>query len=1078
MFGIMDYTKYVLGLDLGVGSVGWSVVELKEGQDLKLVPYRMLRAGVRVFSTPENPKNGEKLNKVRREKRSLRRVLDRKQARIIELKRLFVEVGLIKSFDVYNNSDYLNIDTWKARVEGLDKLISNEELVKAVMHIAKNRGFQSNRKNKGESGGGGKFKDFIDGNLEKLKSKGYRTYGEMFFKDETFATKKRNSGESYLCMVERGGLRSEMQLILESQMKFRNSKLSVELINKILEISFRQKSFSNAEMIKKMVGFCTFEANEKRAPKNSFSFEWFNVLCKLNNLRTYNINDRYNESKIPAEKMVTVKEKVQKDFQIKYSDIRKILELDDKTLIKGCDYYAARRKLSKGAQEAINLSEDEVYKEAEKGVFVEMKGFKNLNKVLSRFGKDGESVIADKDLIDEIAYILTVSKDDEECSNLLSQRISSSEIVDVLVNEISFDKFGHLSIKAIKKLLPYLEDLEEGFMYSEAVEKAYPDNKISTKNLKLPVIDQEEVRNPVVLRALTQARKVLNAIIDKYGSPTYLNIELARDLSRDFSERKKIEKLMNDNRLKTEFDIKSIQDLFGIEKPSGTDITKYRLWKEQNEQCLYTGKHIKPEELFSNATQIDHAIPYSRSMDDSYKNKVLVFVAENQNKKDKTPFEYLQGASKSMQWNEYVARVNQLINTSFSKRKNLLREDVPVSGDDVFKKFVERDLNDTRYISKYFKNFVEENLQFAESSMKRKVFVYSGMFTSVIKRRLGLSDKDREVNNRHHAIDATLVAVSNPGYMQRVSSYNKLIEKEGRVGAKLKEKDFHFPEPWVSFRKDVETRVMADSIDSIFEDSELSNLYKDQKDLIQPLFVSHAPKRGVNGQAHKDTVFSPKLIKDGAGQIIKRVSLSSLTKANIDSIYGDEVVKKILKRRLEEFDYKVEEAFKEPIFKPSKKGNPNQIKKVRVVENTGSVLPINGGKGVASNGDMVRVDIFTKDKKFYIVPIYVDDTVKKELPNRAIVAYKDEVEWTIMDLSYEFIFTLYPNDYVEIEKGGLVIRGYYTKTDRATGAISVSEHDRSIETRIGLKTVTSVSKYYVDPLGDKHLIVKEQRVGF
>ena len=106
-----------------------------------------------------------------------------------------------------------------------------------------------------------------------------------------------------------------------------------------------------------------------------------------------------------------------------------------------------------------------------------------------------------------------------------------------------------------------------------------------------------EITNPVVKRSVSQTVKVINAIILKYGSPQAVSIELAREMSKNFKERKKAEKQIEENRKKNEMAKKEIQELCKL-SPNGQDILKYRLWHDQQGICLYTGKKIPLEELF------------------------------------------------------------------------------------------------------------------------------------------------------------------------------------------------------------------------------------------------------------------------------------------------------------------------------------------------------------------------------------------------------------------------------------------------------------------------------------------------
>ena len=132
---------------------------------------------------------------------------------------------------------------------------------------------------------------------------------------------------------------------------------------------------------------------------------------------------------------------------------------------------------------------------------------------------------------------------------------------------------------------------------------------------------------------------------------------------------------------------------------------------------------------------------------------------------------------------------------------------------------------------------------------------------------------------------------------------------------------------------------------------------------------------------------------------------------------------------------------------------------------------------------MLRVDVFSKAGKFHLVPVYVHHRVTG-LPNRAIVAFRDESEWTLIDDSFAFLFSVYPNNLVKITLKKERICGYYAGADRATGAMSLWVHDRhssvgkdGLIRGIGVKTALSVEKFNVDVLGRIYPAPSEVRRG-
>lgn len=131
---------------------------------------------------------------------------------------------------------------------------------------------------------------------------------------------------------------------------------------------------------------------------------------------------------------------------------------------------------------------------------------------------------------------------------------------------------------------------------------------------------------------------------------------------------------------------------------------------------------------------------------------------------------------------------------------------------------------------------------------------------------------------------------------------------------------------------------------------------------------------------------------------------------------------------------------------------------------------------------MIRVDIFSKGGKFFTIPIYASDAAKAKLPDRLLTITKPETEWPELDDTYQFLFTLHPNDWVKVELKGEERAGYFAGLDRATGAISLWTHDRNqligkegLVRGIGIKTALGLEKYHVDFLGKLHKVHQEQR---
>ena len=182
--------------------------------------------------------------------------------------------------------------------------------------------------------------------------------------------------------------------------------------------------------------------------------------------------------------------------------------------------------------------------------------------------------------------------------------------------------------------------------------------------------------------------------------------------------------------------------------------------------------------------------------------------------------------------------------------------------------------------------------------------------------------------------------------------------------------------------------------------------------------------------------------------------------------------------KMKEANFKAEKAFAEEYRKHSKNGNSPIVISIKV-PSAGSTGVKLKNEAIAENASMVRVDVFKKDSKYYLVPIYVSDFVKKELPNKAIIAFENEKKWIEMTEEYKFEFSLYPNDLVKIKKKNeKEFYAYYTTTQRSTGAINLlsPNGEKKIE-GVGVKSLEIFEKYQVSILGERSKIKKEKREG-
>ncbi len=1085
--------KYGIGLDCGINSVGYSVMELGIDDE----PRKIDMLSSRIFTAAENAKDGSSLAAPRRDSRGLRRTTRRHNHRIFRIKHLLIQNNIVTPEEIGVDGKTGTIfkgqisDIYELRTKALDRPVNNIEFARILIHLAQRRGFKSNRKaDEKKDKEAGKLLTAIEDNKKRIENNNYRTVGEMLYKDPEYSDHKRNKGEAYKNTVSRAMIEKEMKMIFSAQRDFGMPFATKEIEEKYLDIALSQRPFDlgpgrgpencrspyySENLIGDRMGKCVFYPEETRASKATYSFQYFTLLQNINSIK---LTDEFgNKRFLTADERKEIKNLCFKKATMNYASIRKALSLPESIKFNTVSY---------GDKDPAEVEK--------KTKFEYLKPYHQIKKALG----DAISTLS-TDELDEIGRILTVYKNDEKIIEALGKANIDKSLYEPLLTLPSFSKTGHLSVKALKKIIPFLEN---GDIYSDACKNAGFDHKghLGEKTMFLPAKDPrlDDITNPVVRRAVSQTIKVVNTIIRQMGcSPTYINIELARELSKSFNERNEIKKQNQANEERNNKIIEEIQENFHI-KPNGQDIVKLKLWHEQNGIDPYSIKNIEYSRLFETGyVDIDHIIPYSISFDDSYSNKILTFAKENRQKGNRIPMDYLSDDKNG----PYQVWVNSNIK-GYKKRQNLLKQKLTKEDTDGFK---ERNLNDTKYLSKFLYNYINDSLLFEDYSTDKKLHVMSvnGAVTAYMRKRWGIK-KIREDGDLHHAVDATVIACVTRGMVKQISNYaNRRETIYDDVDLSTGElKADRFPMPYPTFRKELECRATIDDKNRLKEELiKLPNYTYDDAERAKPCFVSRMQNHKATGSIHEQTIRSGKV----EGYTISKVPLTKLKlekdKSGIQNYYNpkdDALLYNALYKRLLEFGGNAEKAFADGFHKPKSDGTPGPIvKKVKIIEKSTNTLPVrNGGVANNDNGSMIRIDVFyVEGDGYYFVPIYVKDTIKAELPMFACT--RDKKGWKKMD-DRDFIFSLYPNDLIKIKsKKGITLSVsqkdstlqpkivknnvfmYFKSADISTASIKCILNDNSYYCKgLGIKSLLSIEKYVVDPIGNIHKVKKEKRMGF
>ncbi len=1037
----------VFGIDLGIASCGWAVLRhpTPDNPNGKIVAI-----GSWMFDVPETDKERTPTNQIRRSNRLLRRVIRRRAQRMAEIRRLFAQHGLLAG----NEPDALKragLDPWELRARGLDKPLSPAEFAVALGQIAKRRGFKSARKGKEANAAGDdqKMLKALEGTEEKLAR--YRTVGAMFARDHEFTTRKRNRNGDYSRTVKREHLVEEVQKLFSEQRRLGNGLASTELEKAFTAIAFRQLEMQDSE---KLVGMCQFEPKEKRAAKHAPSFEKFRLLQKLVNLRITTPD---------GERPLTPQE-----IRLATGDLGKTAKLSVKEVRK-------RIGLPSDQRFAAFKPEDETQDIAAR-TGEAMHGTKKLRDAL------GEGLWAElqdrPEQLDRIAHVISFHETADKIGEELRKLDLPAGAVDALLEDLAaFSRFkgaGHISAKAARALTPHLE---AGLRYDQACAMNGWDHTATRWSKREQVVDKKgfnklveemlkDIANPIARKSLTEGLKQLWAMRNRWGLPDAIHIELARDVGNSLERRRELERDLEKINKQRKVERERAAEQLGVvpEDISSDTLLRYRLWSEQNGFCPYTGKKIPCDAITdtNNLVEIEHILPRSRFFDNSYVNKVLSFTAPNREKRGRTPFEWFSGTKTQEEWETFVARIETNPNLPNRKKRNLVLK----NAEEAAEKFRSRNLNDTRYacrlLAEAVKLFYPEGDR-QEKGGNRRVFTRPGGLTSALRYAWGVEslkkiDGKRVEDARHHALDALVVAAIGEWEVQRLTRSYQLWEQKG-LARPLRQVD----PPWgdaASFRREV-------------------------KEAYESVFVARPERRRARGEGHAATIRQVKE-RDGALVVYERKSINDLSEKRLQDIKDPERNQGVIEAIREWI------ANGRPADSLPRSPAGDEIRKVRLRTKGKPAVQVRGG--TADRGEIVRVDVFAKpnsrDKvEFYLVPIYPHHVMNKrdwpKPPMRSVVAYKAEEDWTLIDDSYKFKFSLYPRSYIEVTKPtGELLAGYFQGLNRSTGAINLSnprdprlladDNGNSMQS-IGAKTLLTMKKYSVDRFGVRSEVKSEVR---
>lgn len=844
----MNKPYLVLGLDPGIASCGFALIDTNN--------HQILEMGSHLFDAPQEDKTKVSLAVGRRNARSARRNNQRTKARQKHCLNLLIQAGMVPegSSKQWMQSKKGDRPLLELRFCGLERLLSNREFAQVLYSLSARRGYiphgegRINKLIKIDSQTAvdeetGKVLKSINQNSKLMKSGNYRTIGEMFF---NLGTSRNKDGNYEHCVLNTQVI-DEVHKLFEAQRMFHNPVATSELEDLFIKnLTWEKKTLDHDAKVYNLVGTCSYFPHEKRAALADFSSELCRAYERFGHLRIVNADG--NECSLCKELINTYltilfspEQLKPSEAKITYARIRKDLDLSAHVFFKGIDIDDEKRR--------------EVF---------EPKAWRSLRGHLS--SDLMRKLHSNTSLADDICEALTYASSEDS----LLERLNDLSLTDADIDEILsipftgklFKGYGSRSRKALEILLDAFED-SHVLTLTEAEDASGLLNMRLTKDGErftlLPpyTVFDPQCKNPVILRSMSRMRHIINSIIRIHGVPDEIHIELGRELKHSKHEKEVISKRNRKNERNNKEWSEQAAKILGInpEEVRSKLLKKIALYEEQEGCDAYTGASINFERLISDDTycEIDHVLPYSRTCDDSRNNKVLVLSKSNQDKRERTPFEWMtQDTDKGAPtWSAFQARVIANHKLSPRKRSYLLNNNL---GPDQEGEFLSRNLNDDRYMSRTVKNFLEKTLLFPDDGRKRHVIAVAGGATASLRHVWGLNfgvdnTKDRS-DDRHHAVDACVIAACSESTIKKVArarSYGyKYFEK-------VKQDRLKDTQPWLSFADEVIAR----------------------KEFVVPTrMVSH----GVTGRAFEDTNYHFIELSDDKKQLAVLRGNGKLTK--------------------------------------------------------------------------------------------------------------------------------------------------------------------------------------------------------
>lgn len=768
---------------------------------------RIEDAGSRIFDSGEMKEGKDRKSQERRGFRGVRRVLRRRKHRKELLKNYIRYIQFMSDYEIRCACESPADKVLLTKVKGLDEKLSKAELLQALLHACNHRGYKDfyevTETDEAESQEEEDEKinqaaaDRLDRSFEESHC---RTISEYICRyctipgTDRIDYRNRFYKNENRMIIRRKHVENEVCTILKKQREW-YPELTDQKIKKIMEVIFSQRDFEDgpgdaSDKYRRYTGFleslgyCRFYPEERRGFRNTALGD---VYAAINALSQYRyVHTDTGEAKLTQEAAAKMVSYIMKQGSLTRTQAAKLLKPlgiaiygskdVDKTLAKSFRFLKEMKKIAEKCQ----VSWESLLSETDLTEYEEGK-----TSLLNQLGT-------------VCSMYQTPHRKEEELKKLHA-KWEHVHLPPAFWNALKRHKFNGTSSVSYHHMADAIEAFLKGDIYGnfqwnkqKQLDEKQESQRERLLSAKVLMQDEDVKDNPVVLRSINETRKVLNCLIRLYGAPAEIHVEVADDVARSYLERKRIQKMQRDHEKTRDAIKKKIAEILHCAESEvkGIQIERYKLYMEQEGKCLYSGRELDLEMVLdtqSHAYEVDHIIPYSLILDNTLANKALVCGNENQAKGQQTPLMYLKGEKKEAFIERVKAEKKRASHPISNKKYDylMLATLYGKEAKEILTGWKSRNINDTRYITKYVVGLIKNHLQFAGE--KARVFGIRGHITSRFRKEwLGKntwgSEEKCRTNYLNHAADAIVLANLSKMDVEIAMDYEKLRQIRRHYG--------------------------------------------------------------------------------------------------------------------------------------------------------------------------------------------------------------------------------------------------------------------------------------------------------